>query len=207
MNENQNTDNQTNTTETPVVAVEVTPVVAKVEKNKPGRPKYNPVFPTTDKWTFNDFEITNGVDPQTGKGEKCSRLTLRKWLDADMYTEEGNLRKSSQIVLVKKELSPSGSIKGLGRKRLVYQFRNKVNTDKVITDNPVVETPVADVTVNVGTDTVTETPETTGISQETLNYEAKKLELFGPSIPVVEITPENSVEIVPENSVVETVNT
>ena len=127
-----------------------------------GRPKYQPLFPRKAKWTFADFEMANGVDPKTGKGEKCARLTLRNYMK----------RPDSQVVQVKGEFMKSNSPKGLGRKPYLFQLRDKATTKT---------------TVKVARKTVKHEPVTVNVSQTTQDYEAKKAALLAPE-PVVNIT-------------------
>lgn len=98
-------------------------------KQGPGRPRYAPKIPS-GKFTFDRLCELNGVDTETGKGENCSALTLRKFLKRDMYTEKGNPRNTSEIVLLKDEKREPDSEKGLGRKALVYIRRDKLDTLK-----------------------------------------------------------------------------
>ena len=134
------------------------------EQNKSvGRPKYQPLFPRKAKWTFADFEIANGVNPKTGKGEKCARLTLRNYMK----------RSDSQVVQVKGELMKSNSPKGLGRKAYLFQLRDKAT---------------AKTTVKVARKTSKREPVSVNVSQTTQDYEAKKAALLAPE-PVVNITP------------------
>lgn len=147
-----------------------------------GRPKYQPVFPRTSKWTFLDFAKANGVDTETldkngnriMKGTKCTVLTLRHWLDRDIYQvtaknkpDRTNLRRNSLVVLTDELGESTPFADGLGRRPFLFQLRAK-QTAKVA---------------------VTKTPKTAkGVSKGTQDYEARKSELLAPT-PAVTITP------------------
>lgn len=97
----------------------------KVTKyDHPGRPAYLPVIPR-GRFTMNDLCATNGVNINTGKGKKCSRLTLVKWVAKQL----GNKR-SGLIVKVKDETSEPNSSKGLGRRAFLYIRRPQKNSLK-----------------------------------------------------------------------------
>jgi len=66
----------------------------------------------------------NGVNPKTGKGKNCTRLTLYKHLKA---STSGN---RSEFMRVKDETRDPNSKKGLGRKAFVFVRRvsNKLKT-------------------------------------------------------------------------------
>ena len=167
---NNTKSENTKSTKTP------TAKTAKVVAKGPGRPKYIPAWPTKKEWTFTDFMVANGIDPVTKKGGKCTILTLRKYLDADMYTETGNARSSSAVILVKGKLGEPTAPSGLGRKPLVYQLRAKVSAAKPSTKTQKVVTAVK----------VSTNPEST-----TADYEAQKAALLGePKTPVAETAPE-----------------
>lgn len=94
---------------------------AKVKTNKqttakrgPGRPKYVPTIPR-GKFTFAELEAANGVDLSTGKGGKCTTLTLRKWMKREIAN-----RRNGAVMLVKDILAEPNSASGLGRKQYVY---------------------------------------------------------------------------------------
>ncbi len=89
------------------------------KKGKAGRPKYQPVVPA-GKFTFQELEIANGVDPKTGRGTKCTALTLRKFLARDAQR-----RNMSEFVVLKGVLESPNSERGLGRKQLVYARRSE----------------------------------------------------------------------------------
>jgi hypothetical protein len=165
---NSNTKSEnTKSTKTPTAkAIKTVKPVAK----GPGRPKYIPAWPTKKEWTFVDFMVANGIDAVTKKGGKCTILTLRKYLDADMYSETGNARSSSEVIMVKGKLGEPTVPSGLGRKPLIYTLRAKVNAVKTAT---VKAKKASEVSVPVGTSTQT--------------YEAKKAELLGETpAPVTE---------------------
>lgn len=154
----------------------------------PGRPKYEPVFPRKSKWTFDDLLSVNNDG-----GKRVTPLTLRKFLKADMYTEKGNTRSNSQVVLVKGEFAEPKNGSGLGRKRLLYTLRDKSSLKTVKVSNP-----NTNVSVNVGTST-SETPavEKSAISPETEAYEKQKAALLAPATPVT-ITPVEVIENAPQ---------
>ena len=104
-------------------------------KRSPGRPKYTPVIPKS-RFTVTDLCEANGVDLKTGKGERCSKLTLIKFLARDMYHrfESGKNagkpnydkpRSNSTVVLLEDIVAEPNSEAGLGRKSYVYQLRSK----------------------------------------------------------------------------------
>jgi hypothetical protein len=140
---------------------------AKTNKssNGPGRPAYQIKWPT-GKFTFQDLEILNGVDPETGKGKVCTKLTLRKGLARDLA-----LNSKSLIVKTKETRAPD-SESGLGRKSFVFIRRSKLQATKakksakaaevlapVVTIAPV-ETPVETVAVEAPVETPVETTAT-----------------------------------------------
>jgi len=145
----------------------------KTKTNKPtirgpGRPQYTPIVPR-GKFTFTDFEVINGVNPETGKGDMCTTLTLRKWLKRDL------LDRQSLVVHLRGVTAEPASKNGLGRKQYVYQRRSLAG------NKPTVKAPAK---------TDTATPEViVDVSQATKDYEAKKVEL-GIAVPAVTITPE-----------------
>ena len=122
-------------------------------KKTVGRPKYMPKLPR-GKFTFTDFQVANGVDPETNKAtseDGCTTLTLRKWLKRDL-ARKGH----STVVILKDVFAKPNSETGLGRKQFVYQRRVKTPT------NPKKRTTVKDVSVNISS---------------TADYEAKKAAL------------------------------
>lgn len=144
--------------------------------NKVGRPKYQPVFPRASKWSFLDFAKANGVDIETldkdnkrvMKGTKCTVLTLRKFLDRDMYAVNSKNKPDrtkplrNSLVVLTDELGKSSSEKGLGRKSFMFQLRAKVAAPKTV--------------------------KAKDVSKKTHDYEAKKAGLLAPT-PAVTITP------------------
>jgi len=103
---------------------------AKARKNAtakrgPGRPKYVPIIPR-GKFTFSDLETANGVNLETGKGERCTTLTLRKWVKREVGSRKG------AIIRVKNILAEPNSESGLGRKQYVFIRRPAENTPKAV---------------------------------------------------------------------------
>ena len=152
MDTNTNTVTDNATVETPVVNTPVktgkskskskngkgkstkTPAKTTKSGNSPGRPRYTPSLPTKKNWTFADLMTANGVDKETGKGDRCSKLTLCKWLDADMYIRDNKTNEiirtdgSSLVIRAKNEdgaylLAAPDNARGLGRKQIVYTKR------------------------------------------------------------------------------------
>lgn len=160
-----------------------TPAASKAPKGKPGRPLYVPKFPRKVEWTLKDFCVANEVDPQTGKGPRCSKLTLIKWLGRD------KARKGRSLVKRLDHTAAPDSEKGLGRKAFLFSLRDKMATDAADT-----ATTAADSTPEA---TPAETPETSA-------YEAQKAALLGTPAPVVDITtpaPEATPEMTPADAV------
>lgn len=160
------------------------------ENRCPGRPAYEPKFPRSLEWTFADFMEANEVNPETGKGPKCSKLTLTKYLDRDMYhpIESGKYkgkpdrnrpRKNSLVVKSDKTREPN-SESGLGRKTFVFYLRAKQDSIKP-----------AKVSVKVGTAAAKphKARKAHTVSESTADYEAQKAALLAP-ITAVTITPE-----------------
>jgi hypothetical protein len=142
----------------------------KNEKNRGvGRPSYAVKYPN-HKFTMSDLMVANGVNPKTGKGKLCTKLTLVKALQRDMFILDKNgkpdverPRRNSTIVRVKNETRQPNSVSGLGRKTFVYIRRDKlVKSEKTVT-------------VSIGT------------KPESKSYEETKAELLG-TTPAVEIT-------------------
>ena len=92
----------------------------KSNKRSAGRPKYEPIIPKS-RFTINDFAEANGVNLKSGKGEKCSKLTLIKFLARDR--KRGG---KSLIMKLSDTMAEPNSTAGLGRKAFVYQLRSKV---------------------------------------------------------------------------------
>ena len=92
---------------------------AKSGNGKVGRPRYVPTFPKAAEWTLRDFMVANGVNPDTGKGPRCSKLTLIKFLASDSERMGHSIVKR-----LSKTAEPAGDGK-LGRKPFVYTLRAK----------------------------------------------------------------------------------
>jgi hypothetical protein len=158
------------------------------KQNGPGRPKYIPSIPH-GKFTFTDLEVENGVNPKTGKGKKCTTLTLRKWLKRELSN-----RRTGAVMLLKDTLAEPNGKSGLGRKQLVYTHRTGVAAPKASAPRKAKDTaPTADV------------------SQSTKDYEATKNALLADTAvtiatpdptpaPAPEVTPapETTAEATPE---------
>lgn len=162
------------------------PKAAKAPKGKPGRPLYVPKFPRKVEWTLKDFCVANEVDPETGKGPRCSKLTLIKWLGRD------KARKGRSLVKRLDHTAAPDSEKGLGRKAFLFSLREKLANDS---------TPDA----NTATDAAPAAP--SDVSPATADYEAQKAALLGTPAPVVDITtpadstPEATPEMTPADAV------
>ncbi len=140
---------------------------------KPGRPRYVPKIPR-GKFTFSDLEVENGVDPKTGKGENCTRLTLRKWSKDELKNTRSGL-----IIRIKDALAQPNNEKGLGRKAFVFQKRVGATAGAPKASAPKApKTEPAEVSVNVG------------LSEDTQAYEATKAALLGTTTEAVVIAPE-----------------
>lgn len=94
----------------------------------PGRPAYEVKWPA-GKFTFTQLMERNGVNPKSGKGNNCTRLTLYKHLKA---ASKGS---KSEIVRIKDETRKPNSKTGMGRKAFVYIRREKFNGMKTMTKN------------------------------------------------------------------------
>ena len=160
------------------------------ENRGPGRPAYVPKIPGR-KFTFADFMEANEVNPETGKGPNCSKLTLTKFLDRDMYNafesgarkgkaNKASPRKNSLVIKLDETREPN-SESGLGRKTYVYLRRDKLDTLKTA------KVAKAKVSVNVGT-AATKPRKAKGVSTATADYEAQKAALLTPT-PAVTIAP------------------
>ena len=186
-----------------------------------GRPKYEVKWPN-GKFTFLKLMVENGVDPKTGKGEKCTTLTLRKNMKAE-------LKKKDSVIVRLDALAEPNSENGLGRKGYVFIRRSQLKDSMTVlktpaapkkvaataetADAPADITPAApvaetapEVTENSESVTVTAvevtTPATADVSPETAEYEATKAALLAPETPapVAETpaeTPATPVETVP----------
>jgi len=138
----------------------------------PGRPAYEVKWPTS-KFTMADLMEKNGVNPKTGKGKFCTKLTLVKALARD-HAKRGH----SFIVKLDETREPN-SKSGLGRKTFVYIRRSKLDTLKTASKSTA--------SVNVGTkSTKTRAPK---VTSTTADYEATKADLLAP-VPAVTITPD-----------------
>ena len=93
-----------------------------------GRPAYQTKWPI-GKFTLTDLMVLNGVNPETGKGKFCSKLTLIKGLERDR-----NFKGNSIIVKTEETRKPI-SESGLGRKCFVYVRRSKLNKATKHKDN------------------------------------------------------------------------
>lgn len=166
---------------------------AKVAKKGPGRPKYVPSLPTKKNWTFTDFEVANGVNPDTGKGDRCTTLTLRNWLSGDMYIPVKNssprVNPKSLVVRAKDAngdfMLAEPTAGKLGRKQLVYTKRVGAIAPKAT------KTPKAT------KDSTPKSAPATDLSPETQDYEATKAALLGTSVPLGDAAPAPTPEVTP----------
>ena len=164
------------------------PKAAKAPKGKPGRPLYVPKFPRKVEWTLKDFCVANEVDPENGKGPRCSKLTLIKWLGRD------KARKGRSLVKRLDHTAAPDSEKGLGRKAFLFSLREKMANDSTPEATP---------------DTTDAAPAApSDVSPATADYEAQKAALLGTPAPVVDITtpdapasPEATPEMTPADAV------
>lgn len=182
-NKPKNSKKNTAAPATPPAEATAPKAATKGPKGKPGRPLYVPKFPRKKEWTLKDFCLANEVNPDTGKGPRCSKLTLIKWLGRD------KARKGRSLVKRLDHTAAPDSEKGLGRKAFLFSVREKMATDAADT-----ETPADDSTPEA---TPAETPETSA-------YEAQKAALLGTAAPVVDITtpaPEATPEMTPADAV------
>jgi hypothetical protein len=162
-------------------------------KQGPGRPKYEPTIPRKTRFTFQDFMAANGVNPETGKGEKCSKLTLNNW----MKRNEG---KNSPIVRLKGISAKPNSETGLGRKQFVFckraDYADQQAAIDLVNDAKAAKAaakPIAKVkAVKVKATKVKATPVSVNVGQGK-TYDEVKAALLAPSpavtVPVVDITP------------------
>lgn len=145
---------------------------AKAPKGKAGRPLYVPKFPRKEEWTMNDFCRSNEVDVETGKGPRCSKLTLIKWLSRD------KARKGRSLVKRLDHTAPPSSENGLGRKAFLFSLREKLAPEVAPEATPEV------------------TPE---VTPDNSSYEEQKAALLSEPTPVISITtPEVTPEATPE---------
>lgn len=120
--------------------------------NHPGRPRYILKFPTQKEWTFMDLMKANDVETNpkskrfgksklVGDVKKCTMLTLRKGLEADMYIHKAGVplisknrvrvNPRSEVCLIEGVTAQPDSESGLGRRALLYCLRvNKNNVNK-----------------------------------------------------------------------------
>lgn len=162
----------------------------------PGRPKYQPVFPTRKEWDFLNFLDANGVNPKTGKGKNCTKLTLTKFLDRDLWIraesrgkKKGKILRAnpkSIVVRLANTFSEPESKSGMGRKGFVYSLRAK------LTGKPAKAPKTAKVEK---TPRKTRTPKTADLSSATKQYEELKAILATPT-PAVTVTPAPAPEAV-----------
>ena len=155
------------------------------ENTGPGRPRYQMKYPTTKRWTFQDLEETNKVDLETGKGPNCTKLTLTKNMDRDLWIREvlkngkrGKIIRSnpkSVAVRLTDIFAEPTSKDGLGRKGYVYSLRAKLD-GKV--GQPVKGQPAKGQPVKTRK---ARTPKTTGLSDATKQYEEIKAILATPT--------------------------
>ena len=160
-------------------------------KTGPGRPKYQPTFPTRKEWTFLDLMDANNVNPNTGKGKNCTKLTLTKFLDRDLWIraerrgkKKGKiLRANAHSLVVRLEgvFAEPDSKSGLGRKGFVYSLRAKLN-GKATKPAKVAKAPKAEAKTRKPRKAKDE------LSQATQTYEDIKAVLATPT-PAVVVTP------------------
>ena len=155
------------------------------ETRGPGRPAYQPKFPQRQRWTLKDLMAANGVDKESGKGDKCTKLTLVKYLDKVCFAKiktgpnagkpDRNAPLPNSLVVRLKETLPPDSEEGLGRRSFVYCLRAKLDQLKAP------KAPKSDAVKSKGT----------GKSKKTLlsDYEAQKAALLAESPTVVSISP------------------
>lgn len=176
---------------------------SNVEVNQgPGRPKYEPTLPRKNRFTFTDFMTANGVNPETGKGEKCSKLTLNNW----MKRNEG---KNSPIVRLTGISAKSNSATGLGRKQFVFCKRvdfadqqsaiDKANETKTIKAVKTVVKPVKPIKIKPIKVIKPSAPPVTVNVGKGKTYDEVKAALLAPAVivPVVDIAPVAPVVEVP----------
>lgn len=190
MSKNAKTSKKNSKKNTAIATTPAAPKASKAPKGKPGRPLYAPKFPRKAEWTLKDFCVANEVDPETGKGPRCSKLTLIKWLGRD------KARKGRSLVKRLDHTASPDSEKGLGRKAFLFSLREKMTADASDTE---ITAPA--------TDSAPETPAPSDVSAETSAYEAQKAALLGSPTPVVDITtpaettPEATPEMTPADAV------
>lgn len=139
-----------------------------VANNGPGRPRFTPKIPQ-GRFTLRKFCEFNGVNPDTGKGDNCSRLTLIQFINRDAAEKKNK----SVLVKLPDTVKPHGE-KGLGRKAFLYCRREKLATLNTKDSTKAPKAKASKVSVDVGTSTA--------------DYEAQKAALLAPT-PAVDITP------------------
>jgi hypothetical protein len=184
--------------------------IGTTKRNHPGRPRYEMQFPTRKEWTFTDLMGANGVetDPtskQYGKGDKCTMLTLRKNIEADMYSHKPGkplvaknrtrVNPHSQVVLIPNVTAEPESENGLGRRALLYCLR--VNKDSVLaTPRKAITSKVAKTPRKVKTTAITSQTPTADVLDQIHKDLATPTPVLAPetppvlTVPVVSITPD-----------------
>jgi hypothetical protein len=140
--------------------------VSSPEARGPGRPQYTPTYPKAKKWTLADFCVANGVNPETGKGPNCSKLTLIKNLTR-------GLSGRNSLILQLDEYREPNHESGLGRKCNVYSLREKANVD---TSAKPTQAPKS-------ARTAKPTKKPAKVTSTTAEYEATKARLLAPETP------------------------
>ncbi len=157
----------------------------KNTQNKgPGRPRYQMKYPTTKEWTFQDLMEVNGVSLKNGKGPNCTKLTLTKNMDRDLFIRaKGRKGKKGKIirpnpnsvaVRLADTFAEPNSKDGLGRKGFLYSLRAKLNGRPAKATKPAVATKAT---------RKTRTPKTADVSPATKNYEEIKAILASTPTP------------------------
>ena len=151
----------------------------KKTQKGPGRPAYVPKLPTKLRWTMLDLQLCNKVNPATGKGPNCSKLTLVNWLADELAN-----RRSGLVLKVTGETKEPNSKSGLGRKAFVYVLRSR--KDELTKDSTPAKTPAK----KSGLKTAAKSPVSVKLNT-TADYEKAKADLLAPTpAPVVAATPE-----------------
>jgi hypothetical protein len=161
----------------------------KSVKRGPGRPKYTPKFPRSLRFTFGDLCVTNGVNPDTLKGDNCTGLTLRKYLKRDKARKG-----KSNIVMLKGQFGKPDSKDGLGKPPFLYCLRERL-ADAGVTPaakskaskKPLAKAKASSVTVPLAT-VPDAAPVVDAVSTATKDYEAQKAALLATPVPVVAIS-------------------
>jgi len=153
----------------------------KTKQSGPGRPAYVPKLPTKLRWTMLDLQVRNEVNPATGKGPNCSKLTLVNWLADELAN-----RRSGLVLKVNGETKEPNSKSGLGRKAFVYVLRSR--KDELDKTSPAPAKPVKTAKKS-GLKTAAKSP--VSVKLNTASYEATKAAILAPTpAPVVAATPE-----------------